>query len=788
MRLHDLSITAFGPFVDSVRVDFDDLAAGGLFLLTGDTGSGKTSVLDAVCFALYGEVPGDRHTARHLRSDQADPRAEPRVVLRLSVGGRTFRFTRSPAWERPKRRGSGTTRVQAHVVVEEQRDGELGRAHQPARRGRPARHGPAGHDLHAVHAGGDAAPGALPGLPARQLHRTARRAAATVPHPAVRGGRALARRAAARARPPVSDPPRRVRGRGQPPAGSGRGRGARRVGPARPRRGGRRRFPRALGRRASDGGIARARGSTGSAVERHRIAGTRPGGTRPGACGHRGPCPRGFGAEVLDDLAASQPLAESMAASLDAHRRAAPVLPLALRVEAAESQHTEAAIGRQPTSTRSARCWAWARTRSTRTCSRPPPPGSTRSGPSRSPGSPASASCTDERTRLRALDSESHPAGDGRRPPRKRAADLADAHARVTAALGAATPIAGRAAADRAALETAETGLEAASEAAQLDRRAGRRPVSPDRGHHGRSGPPPDLSRPARTAHLRDGRRAGGALAVGCSCPVCGSVDHPAPGHGVGQRQPRREDAAREHYEFGRLRAPDRAGARHDTGHPARVCPATQPGTFRHPLAHHRGRSRIRGGREQPRRARREPSRSGAGRPREGATAVLTELASTRVSLEERTRQQTEAAERHGRLEAERDALLADHPGVTTVAASPRSSSPRRGRARGGPRRHGRPGPRGPRAEQATASADSAVTEAGFPSLAEALAAVLPGGEAVAQARQLDERSATRAAADSVLAEEAVRAALERERARPGRARRAGRGGQPVARRAARGP
>ena len=121
MRLHDLSITAFGPFVDTVHVDLDELAAGGLFLLTGDTGSGKTSVLDAVCFALYGEVPGDRHTARHLRSDQADAQTSPVVVLRFSVGGRMFRFTRSPAWERPKRRGTGTTRVQAHVVVEEHR-------------------------------------------------------------------------------------------------------------------------------------------------------------------------------------------------------------------------------------------------------------------------------------------------------------------------------------------------------------------------------------------------------------------------------------------------------------------------------------------------------------------------------------------------------------------------------------------------------------------------------------------------------------------------------------------
>jgi exonuclease SbcC len=121
MRLHSLSATAFGPFVDTVSVDFDDLSAGGLFLLTGDTGAGKTSVLDAVCFALYGEVPGDRHTARHLRSDHADPGAEPRVELELTVAERTFRFTRSPSWERPKKRGKGTTKVQAHVVVEELR-------------------------------------------------------------------------------------------------------------------------------------------------------------------------------------------------------------------------------------------------------------------------------------------------------------------------------------------------------------------------------------------------------------------------------------------------------------------------------------------------------------------------------------------------------------------------------------------------------------------------------------------------------------------------------------------
>jgi len=123
MRLHQLSITAFGPFADTVEVDFDELSAAGLFLLTGATGAGKTSVLDAVCFALYGAVPGDRAGAKHLRSDHAGPQVAPRVSLRLSIGDRQFSFTRSPAWDRPKLRGSGETREQAKVLVEELRDG-----------------------------------------------------------------------------------------------------------------------------------------------------------------------------------------------------------------------------------------------------------------------------------------------------------------------------------------------------------------------------------------------------------------------------------------------------------------------------------------------------------------------------------------------------------------------------------------------------------------------------------------------------------------------------------------
>ncbi len=123
MRLHRLEVTAFGPFAGTVTVDFDALSAAGLFLLSGPTGAGKTSVLDAVCFALYGAVPGERNDAKRLRSDQADATTPPRVTLDATLAGRRFRIVRSPAWQRPKKRGEGSTPQQAAVVVSEQVDG-----------------------------------------------------------------------------------------------------------------------------------------------------------------------------------------------------------------------------------------------------------------------------------------------------------------------------------------------------------------------------------------------------------------------------------------------------------------------------------------------------------------------------------------------------------------------------------------------------------------------------------------------------------------------------------------
>ncbi len=124
MRLHRLQISAFGPFAGEQVVDFDELSSAGLFLLHGPTGSGKTSVLDAVCFALYGRVAGVRAGTSRLRSDHADPTSAPRVVCEFSVSGRRFEVARSPAWERPKKRGIGTTTEQARVLLREMRDGQ----------------------------------------------------------------------------------------------------------------------------------------------------------------------------------------------------------------------------------------------------------------------------------------------------------------------------------------------------------------------------------------------------------------------------------------------------------------------------------------------------------------------------------------------------------------------------------------------------------------------------------------------------------------------------------------
>ncbi|WP_247617518.1 AAA family ATPase, partial [Streptomyces sp. MK37H] len=120
MRLHRLAVTAFGPFGATQEIDFDELSAAGLFLLHGPTGAGKTSVLDAVCYALYGQVPGARQgSGLSLRSDHAEPLTPTEVVLECTVGERRLEITRRPEQPRPKKRGTGMTREKAQTLLRE---------------------------------------------------------------------------------------------------------------------------------------------------------------------------------------------------------------------------------------------------------------------------------------------------------------------------------------------------------------------------------------------------------------------------------------------------------------------------------------------------------------------------------------------------------------------------------------------------------------------------------------------------------------------------------------------
>lgn len=117
MRIHRLKLTAYGPFPNTVDIDFEDLNEAGIFLLNGPTGSGKSSILDAICFALYGTTSMARP---ELKSHFAPADREPKVELDCTVGTTRLHIERSPKWSRPKKRGAGFIQEQAKVLVQRQ--------------------------------------------------------------------------------------------------------------------------------------------------------------------------------------------------------------------------------------------------------------------------------------------------------------------------------------------------------------------------------------------------------------------------------------------------------------------------------------------------------------------------------------------------------------------------------------------------------------------------------------------------------------------------------------------
>ncbi len=117
MRPLKLTISAFGPYAGRTVLDLDSLGDNGLYLITGDTGAGKTTIFDAITYALYGAASGDNREPGMFRSKYAEPDTPTEVELVFAYDGRIYTIRRNPEYERPKSRGEGVTKQKAEAEL-----------------------------------------------------------------------------------------------------------------------------------------------------------------------------------------------------------------------------------------------------------------------------------------------------------------------------------------------------------------------------------------------------------------------------------------------------------------------------------------------------------------------------------------------------------------------------------------------------------------------------------------------------------------------------------------------
>ena len=127
MKPISITLSAFGPYSSLTEINFDALGSDGIFLITGDTGAGKTTLFDAISFALYGEASGgrERRSSRSFRSDYATPRDETYVEFTFSHRGDIWRVRRNPEYLRDKKSGEGQTLQSANAELVNESTGDI---------------------------------------------------------------------------------------------------------------------------------------------------------------------------------------------------------------------------------------------------------------------------------------------------------------------------------------------------------------------------------------------------------------------------------------------------------------------------------------------------------------------------------------------------------------------------------------------------------------------------------------------------------------------------------------